>query len=154
VSAAPKEGQGTYRVAASAPGFSDGTLSANASVSPPKSGTAMIVVPALSLESGATAGSLAATVTATTPGKYDQGQLLLSHDGALVMATSLDAVLTQGAGGIVTVAGLPAGTPDAVYYATVRAWKSTDPGSVQRQWYPQVIDLRTSTSGSIALTVN
>ena len=154
VSAAPKEGQGTYRVAASAPGFSDGTLSANASVSPPKSGTAMIVVPALSLESGATAGSLAATVTATTPGKYDQGQLLLSHDGALVLATSLDAVLTQGAGGIVTVAGLPAGTPDAVYYATVRAWKSTDPGSVQRQWYPQVIDLRTSTSGSIALTVN
>ena len=154
VSAAPKEGQGTYLVAASAPGFSDGTLSANASVSPPKSGTAMIVVPALSLESGATAGSLAATVTATTPGKYDQGQLLLSHDGALVMATSLDAVLTQGAGGIVTVAGLPAGTPDAVYYATVRAWKSTDPGSVQRQWYPQVIDLRTSTSGSIALTVN
>ena len=73
---------------------------------------------------------------------------------ALVLATSLDAVLTQGAGGIVTVAGLPAGTPDAVYYATVRAWKSTDPGSVQRQWYPQVIDLRTSTSGAIALTVN
>jgi hypothetical protein len=25
---------------------------------------------------------------------------------------------------------------------------------VQRQWYPQVIDLRTSTSGTIALTVN
>jgi len=52
------------------------------------------------------------------------------------------------------VPGLPAGTPDALYYATVRAWKSTDPGSVQRQWYPQAIDLRSSTSGSIALTVN
>jgi hypothetical protein len=153
VSAAPKEGAGTYLVAASSPGFSDGTLSLKVSVSPPTSGTAMVVVPALTLESGASAGSLAATVVAT-PGKYDQGQLLLSHDGALVAAASLDAVLTQGTGGIVTVPGLPAGTPDAVYYATVRAWKSTDPGSVQRQWYPQVIDLRTSTSGAIALTVN
>jgi len=154
VSAAPKEGAGTYLVAASSPGFSDGPLSLKVSVSPPKSGTATVVVPALTLESGATAGSLAAAVVATTPGKYDQGQLLLSHDGALVATASLDAVLTQGTGGIVTVPGLPTGTPDAVYYATVRAWKSTDPGSVQRQWYPQVIDLRTSTSATIALTVN
>jgi hypothetical protein len=154
VSAAPKEGAGTYLVAASAPGFSDGTLSSKVSVSPPTSGRAMVVVPALTLASGASAGSLAAAVVATTPGKYDQGQLLLSHDGALVAAASLDAVLTQGAGGIVTVPGLPTGTPDAVYYATVRAWKSTDPSGVQRQWYPQVIDLRTSTSGSITLTVN
>jgi len=154
VSAAPKEGAGTYLVAASSPGFSDGPLRLKVSVSPPKSGTATVVVPALTLESGATAGSLAAAVVATTPGKYDQGQLLLSHDGALVATASLDAVLTQGTGGIVTVPGLPTGTPDAVYYATVRAWKSTDPGSVQRQWYPQVIDLRTSTSATIALTVN
>jgi len=155
VSAAPQELAGTYLVAASSPGFSDGKLGLKvSSVSPPTSGTAMVVVPALPLESGATAGSLAAAVVATTPGKYDQGQLLLSHDGALVAAASLDAVLTQGTGGIVTVPGLPTGTPDAVYYATVRAWKSTDPGSVQRQWYPQVIDLRTSTSGTIALTVN
>jgi len=152
VSAAPKEGTGSYLVAASSPGFSDGTLGTK--VSPPKSGTALVVVPALALESGASAGSLAAAVVAATPGKYDQGQLLLSHDGALVAAAALDAVLAQGTGGIVTVPGLPSGTPDAVYYATVRAWKSTDPANVQRQWYPQVIDLRTSTSGTIALTVN
>jgi len=156
VSVAPNEGVGSYLVAASAPGFSDGTLSSNTpKVSPPTSGgTAMVVVPKLELESGASAGSLAAAVVAATPGRYDQGQLLLSHNGALVVSAPLDAVLSQGTGGIVTVPGLPAGTPDALYYATVRAWKSTDPGSVQRQWYPQVIDLRSSTSGSIALTVN
>jgi len=156
VSVAPNEGVGSYLVAASAPGFSDGTLSSNTpKVSPPTSGgTAMVVVPKLELESGASAGSLAAAVVAATPGRYDQGQLLLSHNGALVVSAPLDAVLSQGTGGIVTVPGLPAGTPDALYYATVRAWKSTDPGSVQRQWYPQAIDLRSSTSGSIALTVN
>ncbi len=158
VSAAPKEGAGTYLVAASAPGFSDGTLEPRISVSPPKtSGTATVVVPALALESGASAGSLSATVVAAAPGKYDQGQLLLSHDGALVATASLDTVLKQGAGGIVTVAGIPSGTPDAVYYATIRAWNSTSSnpaGTVQRQWYPQVIDLRTSTSAAIAVTVN
>jgi len=156
VSAAPKESAGTYLVAASAPGFNDGTLDPKIKVSQ-QSGTAMVVLPALALESGATAGSLSATVVAAVAGKYDQGQLLLSHDGTLVAATALDAVLKQGTGGIVTVAGLPSGTPDAVYYATVRAWNSTasDPATTaQRQWYPQVIDLRTSTSASIALTVN
>jgi Domain of unknown function (DUF4382) len=155
VSAAPAEGAGTYKVAAVAPGFSDGVLDPKVTVSAPKSGTASVVVPTLKLGAGAAAGSLAATVIATTPGKYDQGELLVSHDGVLVAAASLDAVLTQGTGGIVTVANLPSGTPDAVYYVTIRAWKATDPGgSVQRQWYPQTMDLRTATSGSIALPVN
>jgi Domain of unknown function (DUF4382) len=154
VSASPVEGVGIYKVAAVAPGYSDGRLDLKVSVSPPASGTAMVVVPTLKLGAGATAGSLAANVIATTPGKYDQGELLLSHDGTLVAAASLDAVLTQGTGGVVTMANLPSGTPNALYYATVRAWKSTDPGSVQRQWYPQAIDLRTSTSGSITLPVN
>ena len=155
VSASPAEGNGIYKVAAVAPGYSDGTLDPKDSVSKPSSGTATVVVPTLKLGAGAAAGSLAANVIATAPGKYDQGELLLSHDGALVAAASLDAVLTQGTGGVVTVANLPSGTPNALYYATVLAWKSTDSGSsVQRQWYPQAIDLRTSTSGSITLPVN
>jgi hypothetical protein len=154
VSASPVEGTGIYKVAAVAPGYSDGTLDPKVTVSPPTSGTATVVVSPLKLGAGATAGSLAANVIATAPGKYDQGELLLSHDGTLVAAASLDSVLTQGTGGVVTVANLPSATPNSLYYATVRAWKSTDPGSVQRQWYPQAIDLRTSTSGSITLPVN
>ena len=154
VSAAPAEGVGIYKVAAVAPGYSDGALDPSVPVSPPNSGTATVVVPPLKLGAGATAGSVAASVLATSAGKYDQGELLLSHDGTLIAAAPLDAVLSQGTGGVVTVANLPSGTPDALYYATVRAWKSTDPGTVQRQWYPQAIDLRTSTSSSITLPVN
>ena len=162
VSAAPKEGVGTYWVAASAPGFSDGTLSKDVSVATPQSGTANVVVPALALESGASAGSLIARVVPAVANKYDQGELLLSHNGTLVAAVSLAAVIAQGAGGTVTMSNLPSGTPDAVYYATVRAWCSgttqcsapADPSGVQRQWYTQVIDLRTSTTGTIDLTVN
>lgn len=160
VSAAPKEGAGTYLVAASAPGFSDGTLSSNVSVSTPQSGTASVIVPALALASGASAGSLIARVVPAVANKYDQGELLLSHNGTLVAAASLAAVIAQGAGGTVTVSNLPSGTPDAVYYATVLAWCtgttqcSASASGVQRQWYSQVIDLRTSTTGTIDLTVN
>jgi Domain of unknown function (DUF4382) len=155
VSASPAEGDGTYIVAAVAPGYSDGALDPKVATPKPNSGAATVVLPTLKLGAGATAGSLAANVLATAPGKYDQGELLLSHDGALVAAASLDEVLTQGTGGVVTVANLPSGTPNALYYATVLAWKSTDSGSsVQRQWYPQAIDMRTSTSASITLPVN
>jgi hypothetical protein len=160
VSAAPKEGAGKYLVAARAPGFSDGTLSTSVSVSQPQSGTASVVVPALSLETGAAPGSLLARVVPAVANKYDQGELLLSHNGTLVAAASLAAVIGQGAGGTITVSNLPSGTPNAVYYATVRAWCtgttqcSASASGVQRQWYPQVIDLRTSTSGTIDLTVN
>ena len=155
VSASPAEGDGTYTVAAVAPGYSDGALDPKVAAPKPNSGAAIVVLPTLKLGAGATAGSLAANVIATAPGKYDQGELLLSHDGALIAAASLDAVLTQGTGGVVTVANLPSGTPNALYYATVLAWKSTDSGnSVQRQWYPQAIDMRTSTSASITLPVN
>jgi hypothetical protein len=160
VSAAPAEGAGTYKVAASAPGFSDGALSPTSPTVTAKSSTA--VLQALALAPGAAAGSLIARVVPAVANKYDQGELLLSHNGTLVSATSIDTVISQGTGGTVTVQNVPGGTPDAVYYATVRAWCSgttgcsnpATPSAVQRQWYPQVIDLRTGTTASIDLTVN
>src|SRR5262249_37481182 len=65
VSALPVEGKGIYKVAAVAPGYSDGTLDPKVTVSPPTSGgTATVVVSPLKLGAGATAGSLAASVIA------------------------------------------------------------------------------------------
>jgi hypothetical protein len=58
---------------------------------------------------------------------------------------------------------VPAETPTSVYYASVRAWNSSDPaapspnaagGTLQVQSFPTAIDLSGSTSGSIQLTVN
>jgi len=100
-------------------------------------------------------------VTPATPGKYDNGQLLLSFNGTLVAIASLNGVIASG--GTVSVTGVPAQTPTSVYYATVRAWNSSDPnppnsadpsGTLQVQSYPTAIDLSGSTSGSIQLTVN
>jgi hypothetical protein len=152
VSAAPAEGAGTYDVAGVAPSFNDGPLTQQVKAPASGSGPVPVVVPALALASGISAGSITATVTPVTPGKYDKGELLLSSNGTLVATQSLDTALGQG--GTVTVTSVPSGTPSSLYYATVRAWNSGDPQAVQSQSSPTAIDLRSSTSGAIALTVN
>jgi hypothetical protein len=156
VSAAPAEGAGRYLVAASAPAFADGALTS--SVTAPPAGTTTPVtfsVPAPTLPSGTSSGSISAAITQATSGKYDHGELLVTHDGELVARAALDSAFAQGAGGTVTVNGIPSGTSAAVYYLAVRAWNSRDAsGTLQRQWYPAVLDLRSGLTGSVQLTIN
>jgi Domain of unknown function (DUF4382) len=149
VSAAPHEGAGAYVVSASAPSFADGALTTKVSSPVP------FTLPALALASGAASGKISATISQATPGKYDQGDLLVSHDGALVAAVPIDSALAAGSGSLVSVTGVPAGTSAAVYYVTIRAWNSRKPSqTLKRQSYPSVIDLRGSGAGSLELTVN
>jgi hypothetical protein len=154
VSAAPKEGAGTYRVAATAPLYADGSL--GTSVSAPGTGAAT-TVPAvtlgpLSLAAGSSAASLSASVKPATPGKYNQGELLVSHDGQLIASAALDAALQSG-GGTVQI-GVPGGASASLYYLTVRAWSSSDPqGTLTRQWFSTPVDLRSASSASVDLTV-
>jgi hypothetical protein len=69
-----------------------------------------------------------------------------------VASVALDSVLAQG--GSVS-ASVPAGTASSYYYVSVRVWNSSDPsGTLSRQSYPSIVDLRSSTSGSIPLTIN
>ena len=155
VSAAPVEKEGGYLVAASAPGYQDGPLTT--SVAAPQSGTTAppVTLPALTLAAGDSPGSISVSITQATAGKYDHGELLVGHDGALIAAAPLDAALTQGPGATVTVNSVPSGTPASLYYLTVRAWKSAAPSStLHRQSYSTPIDLRGSASGSAQLTIN
>src|ERR1700681_1019176 len=156
VSAAPAEGAGRYLVAASAPSFTDGSLTT--SVSAPPTGTTTpvaVTVPTLTLAPGVTSGSISASVTQATAGKYDHGELLVTHNGALVATTPVDAALAQGAGATITVNGLPSGTSAALYYVAVRAWNSRDASAtLQRQSYPTAIDLRGSATGAVQVTIN
>ena len=156
VSAAPAEGAGRYLVAASAPSFTDGTLATTVSAPPAGTTTPVAVtVPALTLAPGVTSGSISASVTQAAAGKYDHGELLVTHDGALVATTPVDAALAQGAGATIAVNGLPSGTSAALYYVAVRAWNSRDAtGTLQRQSYPTAIDLRGSATGAVQVTIN
>jgi hypothetical protein len=174
VSAAPRELTGGYIVTPSAPFYAEGALTekiaAPASITtttttttttatPP---TQTFTVPALTFPSGTSSGRLTATIAQTTAGKYDQGEILVSNNSSVVATASITSALQTDGGGSVTVSGLPAGSASSLFYVSVRVWNSANPapvnapspGSMTRQWYDTPIDMRSSTSGSISLTVN
>jgi hypothetical protein len=163
ISAAPAEGAGGYIVSPSAPSYADGPLSTKIKPSTATATTttttcptpALVTVsaPALGLPSGTASGTLHATVTQPAPAKYDSGELLVSYNGTLVAAAPLGTAFATGTASV-TVNGLPADTSSSLYYVSVRAWNSATPADVQRQSYPNAVDMRSSTSGSLALTLN
>ncbi|MBS0577629.1 MAG: hypothetical protein JSR36_00040 [Proteobacteria bacterium] len=154
-SAAPAQGAGTYWVAASAPSYANGTLSNSVQVTAPATSTTAPViatVPALSAASGVALGSLQVSITPSSPGAYDSGELLLSHDGTLISRVSLAGVVSSG--GTVS-ASVPTGTPASIYFLSVRFWQSGDPANtLRRQWYPSGVNMSGGGNASIALTIN
>ena len=154
----PSQGTGVYVVSAQAPLFSDAALTTT--VTQPSSGTATVLIapPAMFAATGSTLDSLSLAVSAAIPGKYSQGELIVSHDGAVVQTVAIDSALAQNGGTTVQIPALPGGSggtsfSSAVYYVSVRAWNSTNPsGSLHRQSYSTPVDLR---GGSITgLTVS
>jgi len=162
-SAAAREGAGVYQVAATAPLYNDGTLgievkapasasssSTSTTTPPPQS----VTVANLSLASGGTPATLNASVHLASGTRLDQGELLVSNNGQLIATTSLNSVLAAG-GGTVQLTTLPGGTSSSLFYVTVRAWSSSAPSStVTRVWSDTPVDLRSSSSANLELTVN
>jgi hypothetical protein len=151
--ATPVEGASTYKVAASAPLFTDGALT------PTVTSTAgLATLPALSPTSGASTVTVsiskASTATTTT---YDQGDLIFSHDGAIVATAVLDSVMGSAASTL-TITGVPNGdgtANSALYYVSVRAWNSSNPtGTLNRVIYSTPLDLSTgSTTSSYSIQI-
>jgi hypothetical protein len=158
-SADPTEGTSTYRVAGTAPLFTDGALTAT--VSP--TATTVALVP-LTAASGAALDSTTVTISKTTAGKYNKGELIFSHDGAIVATASLDAILlAQTATGTLTISGLPGGINASttgqfaagLYYVSVRTWNTSSPATtLNREIYPTPLDLRTVTLAPYSLAIN
>jgi hypothetical protein len=151
----PVEGAGIYLLAATAPMFADGVF--GATVAPPQSGTVLVTVPELLPAGGTGSATVAVTISPATNGKYDKGELIVSHDGAVVQTVAIDSALTQNSGATLQVAGLPAGGgsfDNSIYYLSVRAWRSTDPaGTLSRQSYSTPVDLSTGSAVAQTLTV-
>jgi len=153
----PVQGQSVYFVSAQAPLFSD-QQQIVATLGPPASGTGPVglAMPTLSPTTGS--GSVSITVVPVTAGKYNRGELIVSHDGAIVQTVAIDTALTQNGGATLTVQGIPAGGSassfdNAVYYVSTRVWNSNDPaGTLQRQSFTTPIDL--SSGSATGPTVN
>jgi hypothetical protein len=183
ISAAPQQTAGGYTVAGTAPNYSGGALTPK--ITPPTgsacvtapAGTApatttptttapapvSVAIPTLALASGAATGSVVAVVAANS--KYNAGQLLISHEGALVAQVPLTATLLASGGNV--SATVPAGTASSLYYVSVRVWNTSNPapnpappgsgltaGTLSRQSFDTPADLRSTTSVSLPITIN
>ena len=154
VSAAPHEGSGDYSVAATAPAYGDGAL------------TTKVTAPASTTTTGRSHGTGAdpglghrgridaVAVTEATAGKYNPGVVLVARTASSWRPRR--SLRTWDRGPAAPLGEWLAGRDiTALYYLSVRAWNSSDPsGTLTRQWYPTAVDLRSSASGSMALTIN
>jgi len=158
VAQTPLEGAG-YKVAGSAPLYADGGL--GAAVAPSGSATATATAEPLTVGSGAVSAALTAAVTQRVP-SFDRGELLLSHDGALVDAVSLQSALGAPPGTItnLTIENLPGGKSTAtlasgLYYVSIRVWSSANPTQTfHRAAFAAPVDLRNASAATISLPIN
>src|SRR5579875_1858650 len=157
--AAPAEGAATYHVAASAPLYGDGALSATVAPASSSGSAATFSVAALSLPSGSTSASVAGTINVASPGKYDKGELLLTQNGAIVAVTPLDAYLAGARAAATLFNGVPGGSSASpfaygLYYAEAWVWSSADPaGTLSRQPQTAAIDLTGGSASGITINI-
>jgi hypothetical protein len=160
VSASPKEGTGSYQVAADQALYAYGALgtkvampasAASSSVTTP---VQEVTVGTLALASGSNPGTIDVEVKEATPGKYNAGEVLIGANGQLVASASLTSVL-QGGGGTVVLDKVPGGTPESLYYVTVVAWNSANPtATYSRQWSETPLNLTGTGAASLQLTLD
>jgi hypothetical protein len=161
LAAAPQEGASRYSVAAISPFYGDGAFS-DTPVAPPAvaTDTATFTVPAISVPSTSGSGTISAQVSAATPGKYDKGALLVTHDGAVIAAVPLDAALVGSAtSSTVSIPGIPASNSatfdEGLYYVDAWVWNSANPGSTfNRQPVNAAVDLRNALTANTTVTIN
>ena len=150
-SSLPVQGAGGYLVGATAPLFTDAALlSTNQVVG---ATTAVITAPlpaAIPSPTPVTSvGSITAAVT-TTSNLYNAGELLVSHNGAVIGSTPLDSALA-GSGGSVTINNIPSGQGN--YYLSAILWTKTSPGAVVYQSIaaPVTVSAGSATSTSVSI---
>jgi hypothetical protein len=159
VSEPPTEGNGTYQVAAIAPNFNNGTLGTKVSAPNPTTTAVLVKIAPLTVATGATSDSLTVKTAVAAPGKYNNGELILSQNGAIVAVTPLGSILDQSSGSV-TFTRVPGGTSSqtltsGVYDLSAWVWNSTNPsGTLSRQSSATSVDLRTGTATGATVTID
>ncbi|MEJ1964086.1 MAG: DUF4382 domain-containing protein [Gammaproteobacteria bacterium] len=161
LASAPQEGASKYSVAALSSFYGNGDFG-NTLLTPTTVAAtpATFTVPDVPLPSGSSAGTISATVSVATAGKYDKGALLVTHNGTVITVASLDEALAGAAAStVVSVTNVPGSTASGfergLYYLEAWAWSSADPdGTFTRQPVSGAVDLRTTLTANAAVTIN
>jgi hypothetical protein len=126
----------------------------------PVSDTALFSVPVPGMPAGALPGTVSATVTVETPGKYDEGVLFVSREGAVVTTLPLNQILQQLLGStFIDVAPVPAGSASAPlasgqYQLEAWTWSSADPeDTFSRHRGTEAVDLRAVATATGSVTI-
>jgi hypothetical protein len=156
----PTEGSGTYQVAGIAPNFNDGALGTKVAAPNPITTTAVLVSLApLTVATGATSASVSVATAVAAPGKYNNGALILSQNGAIIAAAPLSTVLDQSSGSV-TFSRVPGGTSSqtfatGLYDLSAWVWNSSNPsGTLSRQSSATSVDLRSGTATGATISID
>ena len=106
-----------------------------------------------------TANAIQGTVSVGSSA-YDNAELFLTYNGALVAAAPLTSYLTSSQSTLSLSSIAPGGSADTtyapgVYYAEIWAWNSTNPtGTLTRIPYASPIDMSAGNATGVTLSIN
>jgi len=158
VSEAPSEGSSVYQVAAIAPNFNDGPLGTKVTAPAGTTTVAVTTLPPLTAATGSTSGTIDVKTEVSAPGKYTNGELILSQNGAIVAVTSLASVLDQSSGSVtfshVPGASSTQGANNGAYELSAWVWNASNPsGTLTRESSPTGVSLSSGTT-STSVTID
>lgn len=157
--ATPTQGAGTYAIGALNAAY--GTAALGTTVAPPANAAtpALFTITAPPVPSGSSANAIQGTIAVTT-NAFDNAELFLTANGALVAAAPLTGYLGNGQSTLSLAGIAPGGSPSAaygagVYYAEVWAWNSANPtGTLTRLPYGSTVDMSAGNATGVALQID
>jgi len=158
VSEPPSEGSSVYQVAAIAPDFNDGPLGTKVAAPASTTTVATVTLPPLTAATGSTSGTIEVKTEVSAPGKFTNGELILSQNGAIVAVTPLGSVLDQSTGSVtfshVPGASSTQGANNGAYDLSAWVWNATNPsGTLTRISSPTGVSLSNGTT-STSITID
>jgi Domain of unknown function (DUF4382) len=126
-SSTPADGASTYHVSATAPLYTDGAISSaptvNGTTAQSLTTPLTVTVSGLTPADGAAPTTLSASITESAPGTYTGGELLVSHNGAVIGSAPIASSILLSGSGTVTVPGLPSASGS--YYLSAILWSGS-----------------------------
>jgi hypothetical protein len=154
----PSQGAATYGIAVINPAYGTAAL-ATTVAAPGATTTALFTVSTPPVPTGSSANGITGTVSVTSAGTYDNAELFLTYNGALVATAPLNAYLSGAQDTLALTAVAPGGSSTAsyapgVYNAEVWAWNSSNPtGTLTRSPVATTIDMSAGNATGVALDI-
>jgi hypothetical protein len=154
----PSQGAATYAIAAINPAYGTAALGTTVAA-PPGATTALFTLSAPALPTSSTANNITGTVSVASPGAYDNAELFLTYNGALIASAPLNAYLSGAQTTLTLTAVAPGGSASAsyapgLYNAEVWAWNSTNPtGTLTRTPSATGIDMSAGNASGVTLNI-